>query len=175
MALLSQSQSHLKRALDVLAGKGKNVKSASLFKQVKSIPRGAFLKAATDNLAHLTGNLKKASPLILQNARVALFMAMEKSEILRLKLRLTTKDKETAKNIYQMVNGLMAMARLHQHNDSDLDHVKQLVEAIKINLENNVIELEWSQPSDYLIQLIKESGHHKIHKRYKKRYKKKTA
>lgn len=173
MALLSQSESNLKKALDVMTGKGKNVKSASLFKQLKSLPNGAFLKAVTGDLARLTGHLKQASPLILQNARVAIFMALEKSEVLRLKLRLTTRDEDTATNIYQMVNGLMAMARLHKHNDSDLDHVKQLLEGIKIIREKNVIELELSLPSDSIIRLIEDRGHGKIHKRLKRKFRKK--
>ena len=171
MALLSQSKENIKKVLDVMAGKEKNVKSGSLFNQVKSIPRGAFLKAVTNNLSHLAGDFKEASPLILQNARVALFMAMEKSDILRLKLHLTTRDEETAKNIYQMVNGLMAMARLHQDNDEELNHVKQMMEAVKISLKKNVLEMEWSQPSENLIQLLKQSKH-KIHKKYKKKRKK---
>jgi hypothetical protein len=150
LLLIGRDESAIKNVLDVVAGKKKSLARGTMMSFIKEIPEDAFLKAVADNIASLIKDDAKA--VLLKKTGMALFMALEKSGNLKLKLKLTTDTPETAQNIEQMVRGLIALARLKQQEEVDAE--MKLIESLKITLKGNIIQMELSYPSAELVEVF---------------------
>jgi hypothetical protein len=148
--LHSRSENTLQDVLDVMDGKRKNITASRMMSYLKGIPTDAFLQAVGNNISSLFKDYDQSS--ILKKAGMALFIAMEKNENLKLKLKLTTDSPETAQNIHQVVRGFIALARLKQ----DEQHNKwwRLLETLNVQLKGNVVQMELSYPSGELIEML---------------------
>lgn len=156
LALTSEDENAIKNVLDVISGKTKSMKASNLMTLWKGIPQDAFLKAAAHNIAELADDREASA--ILKKTGMAFFMALERNENLKLKLKLTTDTPETANNIHQIVKGFMALAKLKQ-NDKDKSsdkHMKflELLNHLTIDVERNVIQMEFTYPSKDLAELF---------------------
>jgi hypothetical protein len=156
LALAGEDEDAIKNVLDVISGKKKSMTASNLMTLWKGIPRDAFLKAAAHNIAELAEDREASA--ILKKTGMAFFMALERNENLKLKLKLSTDTPETANNIHQIAMGLMALAKLKPHDeDKDSDkHMKflKLLDHLKINVEKNVIQMEFTYPSKDLTELF---------------------
>lgn len=160
LALVGGNEDTIKKVLDVIAGKKKNMNASDLMEYWKEIPRGAFLKAAAFNISELARN-RQASE-ILKKAGMAFFMALEKNENLKLKLKLTTDTPETAQSIHQVVLGFMALAKLKQTDNASEKHMNflKLLEHLTINVEKKVLQMELNYPSEDLVKMFSHMGGH---------------
>jgi hypothetical protein len=151
LALLSENKDAILKVLDVMAGKRKA--ESALMVYWRSIPPDAFIKAAAHDIAELGDN--EASE-ILKKAGMAFFMGIENNGNLRLKLELTTDTPETAYNIQQIVKGFMALAEMKKKDDRTDKHLKllKLLDHIKIKVEKNVMQIEFTYPSKDLVNLL---------------------
>lgn len=156
LALMGEDKESIKNVLDVISGKKKSMTASPLMTYWKDIPQDAFLKATAHNIAELAEDEEASA--ILKKTGMALFMALERNENFKLKLKLTTDTPETAKNIHQIVMGFMALAKLKQndkHEASD-KHMKflELLKHLTINVEKNVVQMEFNYPSKDLAELF---------------------
>lgn len=156
LALAGEDEDAIKKVLDVISGKKKSMTASDLMTLWQGIPQDAFLKAAAHNIAELADDREASA--ILKKTGMVFFMALERNENLKLKLKLTTDTPETANNIYQIAVGFMALAKLKQ-NDQDKasdKHMKflELLNHLKIDVEKNVIQMEFTYPSKDLVELL---------------------
>lgn len=155
-SLRPMDESALKDVLDVISGKKKNITASDIMAYIKEMPNDAFLKAASDNISALTNNPNAS--MILKKTGMAFFIAMERNENLKLKLKLNTDTSETAKNIEQIVNGYIALAKMKQ---GEKNSRWKILESLKTKLVGNVLQLELSYPSKHLIDMFSHRKHKK--------------
>ena len=147
--LVSKNENMIKNVLDVIDGKKKNLTAGKMMPYLKEIPEDAFFKAVVDDVSSMTGN--HARTVILKKTSMAVFIALEKNRNLKLKTKMTTDSVDTAKNIEQIANGLIALAKI-QHKEKD-PRLKFL-NAVKISLKGNIVQIELSVPSKELVDII---------------------
>ena len=153
LALVGENEDAIKNVLDVISGKKKSMTASNLMTLWKGIPQDAFLKAAAHNIAELADDREASA--ILKKTGMAFFMALERNENLKLKLKLTTDTPETANNIHQIVKGFMALANMKKNDKESEEYMKflELLDHLKINVEKNVIQMEFNYPSKDLAEL----------------------
>jgi hypothetical protein len=153
-SLRPMDESALKDVLDAISGKKKNITTSHMMAYIKEMPNDAFLKAAADNISALSNNPNAS--MILKKTGMAFFIAMERNENLKLKLKLNTDTPETAKNIEQIVKGYIALARMKQ---GEKNSWWKIVESLKTKLVGNVLQFELSYPSKHLIEMFSHRKH----------------
>jgi len=152
MLVIGRAEDIIENALDVIAGKQKDIKKTKLMSYLKEVPDGAIIQAVVDDISSVVG---KQQPMILQKTGMAFFMALEKNENLNLKLKMTTDTGETATNIGQIINGFMAMARMQVQGKEEIkDQALKLLDALKVTVKGNVIEMGLVYPSEDLINFL---------------------
>lgn len=158
LALMGEDKNAIMKVLDVISGKKKSMTASNLMALWKGIPNDAFLKAAACNIAELADD--KGASAILKKTSMAFFMALERNDNLKLKLKLTTDTPETANNIHQIVKGFIALANMKKNDKGSDEHMKflKLLDHLKIKVENNVIQVEFNYPSKDLAELF---SHHR--------------
>ncbi len=155
-SLRPMDESALKDVLDAISGKKKNITASDMMAYIKEMPNDAFLKAAADNISSLAKN--PGASMILKKTGMAFFIAMERNENLKLKLKLNTDTPETAKNIEQIVNGYIALAKMKQ---GEKDSRWKILESLKTKLVGNVLQFELIYPSKHLIDMLSHRKHKK--------------
>jgi hypothetical protein len=90
---------------------------------------------------------------------MALFLALEKNDNLKLKLKMTTDTVDTAKNIEQIVRGLIAMVKLNQEGKTGTAgkpglQKLQILENLQIQVNGNILNMELSYPTNELLKMI---------------------
>jgi hypothetical protein len=157
LMVIASNEGVLKNVLDVISGKKNNIGASNLMPHLKGIPKDAFLKAVIDNISHLIG--ADDASKILKKTGMVFFIAMERSENLTMKLKLTTDSPETAKNIQQIVTGFLALARLKQ-NQGEIDPKLKFLDDLKVRLERNIVYMELSHPSKDLVKMFSHGKGH---------------
>jgi hypothetical protein len=154
LVLLGSDEEAVKNALDVIDGKGRNINASPLMNLWREIPHDAFLKAAALNISSLTRGHQSST--ILKQAGMAFFMALEKNENLKLKLKIITDTPETAGNIEQIIKGFLALARMKQNDERSAEHLEilKLLDSLHIKVEGNVLQVELSHPSQELVEIL---------------------
>ncbi|MCP5102557.1 MAG: hypothetical protein GY950_04220 [bacterium] len=160
LAVTGEDETAVKNALDVLAGKKRNMKASKMTAHFKGMPGGAFLKGFASDISSLVHD--HDTTMILKNAGMAFFVALEKNGDLTMKLNLSTHSPETAKNIQQVVTGFIAMAKMRKGSGGHGPGPWwELMEKLKIQLVNNTVIMELSYPSDRLIEMLPHEKHRK--------------
>ncbi len=155
LGLFSENEEAIKTALDVIDGKKENLSSSPMMKYVKEIPSDAFLMAVVDDISSLAGRHDKA--VMLKKAGMASFAIMEKKGDVALDLKFTTGSPEDAKNVEQMIKGLVAFGNLQLKQEKD---VLELLERLRISIDGNKVQMGLTYPIDKLFNII--SGRTKI-------------
>ncbi len=156
LLLAAKSESALKDTLDVLARKKKDMSKTKLMSYLKDVPGDVFFEIVVDNISSLVGEHK---PAILQKTGMALFLALEKNDYLKLKLKMAADTVDTAKNIEQIARGLIAMVKLNQQEKTGTTNKPglqklQILENLQIAVKENVLEMELSHPTSELLKMI---------------------
>jgi hypothetical protein len=152
MLLMGKAEESIRNALDVIAGKKKSIKNTQLMSYLQEVPKGAVIQMVVDDISSVVG---KSEPMILQKTGMAFFMAMEKDEALNLKLKMTTDTNETAANIGQIINGFVAMARMQVQSKEEIkDKALKLLDALKVSIKGNVIEMGITYPSAEILDFL---------------------
>ena len=90
-------------------------------------------------------------PMMIDSSKMALFLAMERNNDLRLSLKLHTDSPEAAKNLMQVGNGLLALARMSK---GKLEGKEKIINSIDITVDRNIINAKMFIPSDFIIKNI---------------------
>lgn len=147
LLVITHSRVNMEYALDVIKGKKPNFKGSALYKRMKEIPGNSILFALAGDLSKLVG--KHKSPVMIDKAKMALFLAMEQNNDMRLSLKLHTESKEAAQNIMQVGNGLLALARMSK---KEMQGKEKLFNSIQISSKGSIVEAKMFIPSDFIIK-----------------------
>jgi hypothetical protein len=171
LTLYSRDEDSIKAVLDLLKGKGKSIKGDNLSRYLNMIPGNAFVLAAAGNISDMA---KHGYPgAILKNAGMASFMAMENNKDFTMKVLLNTESEETARNIENVIKGLMAVANMsrgagHDHRGNEEEKVLlQLIDKVQLSSSGKTVKLSFTYPSLALVELMRKHREHKEHKEYK--------
>lgn len=161
----SRSKEAVKNVLDLMSGKRAGT-NPRLAKYLEMIPANTFLSAAVEDISKLSG--KRGYPsVMLKQAGMASFIALEKNKDLTMKVVLNTKKDETATQIQQMITGIIAVVRM-QEDKEELKYARKLLDALVVKTEGNQVKLFFTFPSEELVKIISKSKGHRRRHRYGK-------
>lgn len=157
LVVLSESQAGIEKALDTAAGKSKNFTGTGLSASLKEIPSGAFLSGVLPDLSGLGKELGQSK--MLDNASGVFFLAQEKQDNLLVRIQLTSASPESAKNMADIVNGLVALGRMSagqsQGGDqAEMARMVSLLDGLKVQQDGKTIRLDFERPSKEIADLI---------------------
>ncbi len=150
LLIITHSKVNMKYALDVITGKKESFEGSTLSKRLKEVPGDALLFALAGDLSRMIGKHGKM-PMMIDKSKMALFLAMERNSDLRLSLKLHTESPEAAKNLMQVGNGLLALARMGK---GKMDEQEKLLNSIDITVDRNIVNAKMFIPSSFIIKNI---------------------
>ena len=153
LIVFSEGRGAIEKVLDTAGGKAKNFSGTPLSASLKGVPSTAFLSGVMPELSRLS-DLNSQSK-VLEKASGLFFLAQEKTDQLLLRLQVTADSPESAKNMVDVVNGLIAMGRLGG-NDEDMAKLASLLDGLQVKLEGKVVTLDFERPSKEIADLISE-------------------
>jgi hypothetical protein len=149
LVLLAWNEGAIKAALDTIDGKGATIVTSPLKSYADKIPADAFFAALVKDFSALSGYSSKT--VILKKAGSGLFTLMEKDGTLNLRVKATTETPEDAKNMEQVIRGLIAMAQMQlEESYAEL----KLAKVITVSTDNNTINIELNHPSEEIYKII---------------------
>lgn len=151
LIVLSESQEDIQRVLDTAAGKTQNFAKSALSASLKEVPAGAFLSGVVPDLSGLGKELNQSK--VLEQASGLFFLAQEKQDSLLVRLQVTAVSPETAKNMADVVQGLIAMGRLSS-KEGNMAKLASLIDNLQVKLEGKVLRLEFERPSQEIADLL---------------------
>jgi len=151
LVVLSESREAIQSVLDTAAGKTQNFAKSALSASLKEVPAGAFLSGVVPDLSGLSKMNSQSK--VLDQASGLFFLAQEKQDTLLLRLQVTAVSPESAKNMADIVQGLIAMGRMGG-NEGDMAKVASLLDGLQVKLEGKVLRLEFERPSKEIADLL---------------------
>jgi hypothetical protein len=158
LLVLAEDQVTLQKVLDTAAGKAKDFGGTPLSASLKAVPAGAFLSGVLPDLSGLGKEFGQSK--VLDQASGLFFMAQEKAGNLILRLQVTAASPESAKNMYDVVQGLIAMGKLGVDPNS-APKVANILEGLQIKQDGKVLRIDLERPSQEIVDLI--SRGHLLH------------
>jgi hypothetical protein len=151
LLVFSEGRAVIERVLGAAGGKAKNFAGTPLSASLKEVPSGAFLSGV---IPDLTGLGKKLSPSkVLNQASGLFFLAQEKRDLLLVRLQVTAVTPESAKNMADIVQGLIALGRMGG-NEGDRPRVARLLDGLRVQQDGKVLRLDFERPSKEIADLI---------------------
>jgi hypothetical protein len=151
LIVLSESREAIEKVLDTASGKTKNFAASSLSAALKDVPPTAFLSAVLPDLSGLSGMNSQSK--ILEKASGLFFLAQEKQDVLQIRLQVTADSPESAKNMADIVQGLIAMGKLGG-NEGDMAKIASLLDGLQVKLDGKVLKLDFERPSRDIADLV---------------------
>lgn len=151
LIVLSESREAIEKVLDTVGGKAKNYSASTLSAALKDVPSTAFLSGALPDLSGLGKEINQSK--VLEKASGLFFVAQEKQDILQVRLQVTADSPESAKNMADVVQGLIAMGKLGG-NEGDMARVASLLESLQIKLDGKVLRLDFERPSRDIADIL---------------------
>lgn len=151
LLMITHSKVNMEYALDVIKGKKPNFRGSPLSKRIKEVPGDSILFALAGDLSSLMNKHNK-TPIMIDKTKMALFLAMERNSDLRLSLKLHTESPDAAKNLMQIGNGLLALAKM---SGKDLRGKEKIINSILISADGNIVNAKMFIPSDFILENIK--------------------
>ncbi len=149
LALLGPNQETLQLALDVIAGKKPNITRSPMNDYIKEIPSNAFLAALAKDISSLAEG--KSKVFIIKKTESAMFSLAEIKENFNIRLNFTVKTPEDAKNMENVLRGLISLANMQ------LEEIKpgfKVPEDIVIATKGKKLYLEMNFPSKALLDIV---------------------
>ena len=144
LIVFAEHAADLEKVLDTASGKAKNFSSTKLNAAFKDVSAGAFLSGVVENLAGLGEEINQSK--FVEKAGLLFFSAQEKQENLQVRVEVAADSSESAKNMADVAQGLIAMAKLGQ-GDRRGDIPAFLTEGLQVKLEGKTVRFEISIPS----------------------------
>jgi hypothetical protein len=155
LIVLSENREAIEKVLDTAGGKAKNYSASTLSAAVKELPSTAFLSGVLPDLSSLSGTNSQSK--FLEKASGLFFLAQEKTDVLQIRLQVTADSPENAKNMFDLVQGIIAMGRL-SGTEGDMAKVASLLDGLQVKLEGKVLKLDFERPSRDIADLVSQ-GH----------------
>ena len=144
LIVFSENREAIEKVLDTAAGKTKSFASSKLNASFKDVSSGAFLSGVVENLSGLGKGINQSK--FVEKASMMFFLAQEKQDNLQVRVQVTADTPESAKNMADMAQGLIALVRLGQGEGPGAIPAS-LVEGLKVKLDGKTVRLELDMPS----------------------------
>ena len=151
--LMSDGLKTLRGALDVLDGKADPLKPDSIMAKATAGKHPFFLVGLVDLEA--LGELD-ADSKVFEKMKSLCFVLGEAEDNIQGRLMVQPRDRKTGEQILQIFRGMVAMVQiLPEENDTELQKLKQFVEALKFELKESFVTVNWKQPVLAILDDIK--------------------
>jgi hypothetical protein len=150
--LLSKSKTQLEKARQVLTGQAANLVSAKNFPAFADTPKGFLVVNVADGFGAATKLPSQVNAL--KSAEGGQIVAGEKATNIFLNLALNAKDAESATQLQQVVQGLVALATLSQNENKDL---QRLAQGIKVSGSERTVTVNLEIPASDVIAKVGDS------------------
>lgn len=144
LIVFSENREAVEKVLDTAAGKTKSFASSKLNAAFKDVSSGTFLSGVVEDLSGLGKEISQSK--FVEKASMMFFLAQEKQDNLQVRVQITADSPESAKNMADIAQGLLAMARLGQ-GEGPRAVPASLVEGLQVKLEGKTVRLELDMPS----------------------------
>jgi len=144
LIVFSENREAVEKVLDTAAGKTKSFASSKLNTAFKDVSSGAFLSGVVEDLSGLGQGINQSK--FVEKASLMFFLAQEKQDNLQVRVQVTADSPESAKNMADVAQGLLAMVRLGQ-GEGPRAVPASLVEGLQVKLEGKTVRLELDMPS----------------------------
>lgn len=144
LIVFSESRPAIEKVLDTAAGKAKNFAASKLSASFKDVSSGAFLSGVVEDLAGLGKEVKQSK--FVEKAGQMSFLAQEEKGNLQVRIQVTADSPESAKNMVDIAQGLIALARLGE-GDGPKAVPAFLVDGLQVKMEGKTVRLELDVPS----------------------------
>ena len=144
LIVFSENREAVEKVLDTVAGKTRSFSSSKLSAAFKDVSSGTFLSGVVENLSSLKVEINQSK--FVEKASMMFFLAQEKQDNLQVRVQVTADSPESAKNMADIAQGLLAMARLGQ-GEGPRAVPASLVEGLQVKLEGKTVRLELDMPS----------------------------
>lgn len=151
LLIFSEGRTVIEKVLDTAAGKAKNFAGTPLSASLKEVPSGAFLSGVMPDLAGLGKEFNQSK--VLNQASGLFFLAQEKQDSLLVRLQVTAVNPESAKNMADIVQGLIALGRMGG-NEGDIKRVTSLLDGLRVQQDGKVLRLDFERTSREIADLI---------------------
>jgi hypothetical protein len=155
LVVFSESRAAIEKVLDTAGGKAKNFAGTPLNASLKSVPAGAFLGGVLPDLSGLGKEIGRSK--VLEKASGLFFMAQEKGGNLHVSLDVTANSPESAKDMADVAQGLIAMARLGGR-EGEMAKIASFLDGLQVKLDGKVLRLDFERPSKEIADLISSGG-----------------
>ncbi len=145
----ARSEKGIKKIIDNV--KRGSVSNSGLIKKLEGMPENSFFIGIADDVANLAGMHSKA--VMLQQAEVATFMAVESNRELSLNLALQTKSEETALQLEQMLKGLIAFGSMQSEQ---LKGLEVILKKLNVSKSGRALKVNLTMSSDKIIAILKD-------------------
>ena len=149
-ALLAQSETTLRKALDVISGKKPNIATSSLKSYINGIPSNVFFVALAKDISQLAEHEKDV--FVFRKTESAVFTLAEEKEDVHMRLNFTVKTLEDAKNMESVIRGLISLANM-QFEETQKD-IWLPQEDIDISTKGKEVRVELAYPIKELVEIV---------------------
>lgn len=149
--LLSKSRAELEKARGILDGKGPSLAKSQSFPGLAAAEDGFLLAAVAEGFQSSAKLPPQARGLM--NAKNGQIKAGEKAEKVFVSLSLNTRDVESATQMQQVLQGLLALAALSQEENKDL---AMLVQGATVSGAEKTVTVNLAVPSETIIAKVSE-------------------
>jgi hypothetical protein len=155
LIVFSEGRAALEKVLDTAGGKAKDFAGTPLNASLKEVPSTAFLSGVLPDLSGLGKEINQSK--VFQKAQGLFFLAQEKQDALQVRLQVTTDSPESAKNMADVVQGFIAMAKLGGDQE-DMARISSLLEGVQFKVDGKVFRLDFERPTKDVAELLSK-GH----------------
>lgn len=148
--LIAQSETAVRKALDVISGKKANIASSSLKSFINELPSNVFFAALARDISEMAEHEKDV--FIFKKTESAAFTLTEEKEEVHMRLNFTVKTLEDAKNMESVIRGLISLANMQMEEAQRDIWLPQ--EKIDISTEGKKVRVELAYPVQGLIDII---------------------
>jgi hypothetical protein len=151
LLVFSESRAAIEKVLDTAGGKGKTFVGSELSESLNGIPSTSFLSGVLTDLAGLSKEISQSK--VLDKASGLFFVAQEKQDTLQIRLQITADSPESAKNMADVVQGLIAMTKLGG-DQGDMAQIASLLQGLQFKVEGKIFKLDFERPSREIADLL---------------------
>lgn len=161
IVVLARKISELNRGMAVLEGKAPNAAEADHPVLAKATPQpGSILFIAADGVAAIAerhGHGDKSDPAssVLKETKSLALDFGEFGENVFVQASLDIGKSETAANIFDLLNGLVALGKLAANGDPELAPLKEALNSVKLQVKDSTIEARLQQKTFAIIGTLR--------------------
>lgn len=153
LIVLSESRTAIEKVLDTAAGKAKSFAASDLNAAFKGLAPGAFVSGVVKDLTGLGRGIHQSK--LVGKAGGLSFTAMEKGDILQVRVRVTAESPESAKNMADLVQGLVALGRMGEAGGRE-GELMALLDGLRVGLDGQTVNIEFEGPVQEIAGMIAE-------------------